>query len=759
MSENLGEPESVDNERNERRQQEPEEPIQTTDDLDRKKDENGDKNKGQEGVNTEEIENNKRKRKRGIEEEEEEIIIEKENKKENKKIYICGVCNKKVNKGCVKCNGCEKWIHRRYVRNKPNCSALKSNEVYVSGVYICPTCVDPTKKHKGPGRPAKQAKRTNTMKTGPQMRYGKLVSRISLPAKDKRKAMEEETPEKNKSIGEKEDEKTSEKSKLKTDGNKEEKNRGMCDKDKNGNKKSLISCGGANLSQADIESLENGGLVTDEIIQFFMQALLEYVKSQTDDRINVVGPSVAYLIQTEYDKRVIESTKKGINLKDYDWVIYPINDKDDPDKGDGGTHWSLIVYNKKENVYLYFDPLKGMNIKYAKALHLNLIDANSYGSIDNKGRICHYVPPLVEVNCQKQANGYDCGIFIMAFMATIMKNIVEGREVEDNKDMPYKTDELRKLLLTALKAEICRRKEDRNKHNIIQVMEALKKREVEKANEEKQKKEKERKEKEIFDKEARKEKEMLEKTLNSLGKKSASIDNRGEKSSEEDNNGIKKDDMRSNNNNKGNDKREEVRNNEVRPRKKCWFFMNRRCRNGNDCRYEHPERSNERYDPRICELWSERGSCPGVNGGCKRRHPRICRSFNDQEECRKQYCNQVHPRIPKRGRREAQSRYFENTGYHNDGYRAAHHGYRGTQREHFLHHQGTRPYKRKPSLHRQEESPYMEDRAYIAGGEMSIHRAILKEIVREEMENRMMRGMYPREEVAYRIAERGSHAR
>ena len=166
MSENLGEPESVDNERNERRQQEPEEPIQTTEELDRKKDENGDKNKGQEGVNTEEIENNKRKRKRGIEEEEEEIIIEKENKKENKKIYICGVCNKKVNKGCVKCNGCEKWIHRRYVRNKPNCSALKSNEVYVSGVYICPTCVDPTKKHKGPGRPAKQAKRTNTMKKG-----------------------------------------------------------------------------------------------------------------------------------------------------------------------------------------------------------------------------------------------------------------------------------------------------------------------------------------------------------------------------------------------------------------------------------------------------------------------------------------------------------------------------------------------------------------------------------------------------------------
>ena len=98
------------------------------------------------------------------------------------------------------------------------------------------------------------------------------------------------------------------------------------------------------MNQADIESLENGGLVTDETIQFFMQAILEYVKSQTDDRINVIGPSVSYFIQSQYDKREIEDQKKGINQKDYEWVIYPINDKDDPEKGDGGTHWSLIVY-------------------------------------------------------------------------------------------------------------------------------------------------------------------------------------------------------------------------------------------------------------------------------------------------------------------------------------------------------------------------------------------------------------------------------
>ena len=69
MSDNPGEPEIVEEERG---QQNPKEPIQTTDDIDRNKDGSGKKNKGQEGGNTEEIENNKRKRKRGIEEKEEE---------------------------------------------------------------------------------------------------------------------------------------------------------------------------------------------------------------------------------------------------------------------------------------------------------------------------------------------------------------------------------------------------------------------------------------------------------------------------------------------------------------------------------------------------------------------------------------------------------------------------------------------------------------------------------------------------------------
>ena len=65
-------------------------------------------------------------------------------------------------------------------------------------------------------------------------------------------------------------------------------------------------------------------------------------------------------------------------------------------------------------------------------------------------------------------------------------------------------------------------------------------------------------------------------------------------------------------------------------------------------------------------------------------------------------------------------------------------------------------YKRKTFPPRQGKGPFMEGRTYMAREEMNLHRAILKEILREEME--MIGGVYPEEEAAYRMGGRGSRA-
>ena len=622
-----------------------------------------DKNKGQEKADNEmneSKEKNKDENKEGDKKEDNEEPIVIGNGR--KRVWICGICKTMVNRGAVKCMGCSKWIHRRYSNNKPNCSGLKREEDYIWGKYRCHNCSNHAAKRKGPGRPVKPKYADKLIST--QRKQKRNISVIPVTKIGKRKTREEGTPVDSTT---KSPTKSPSKKKPKADGGKSE---DISDKAKNVNvnEKSLISCGGANLHQADIESLEDKGLVTDEIILFFMQAILEYMKSQIGDKVSVVGPNVAYLIQKQHDKREIESQKKGINLKEHDWVFYPINDKNDPEKGDGGTHWCLMVYNRSDNLYLYFDPIKGMNVKNAKALHLNIIDVNSYQSHDNTGRLCHYLPPLVEVNCQRQTNSFDCGTFIMMYMATIMKNIVNGRKVDDDNIIPYKAEELRQLLLTALKLEIVRRNENCDKRNIIDLMEELKEGKIEKENEREKEKEKE-KEREKANEEkrekekAQKEKEIMEEAIESLCNQDASRGGRNNVNNKEEIDAKKKDNVSSNNgNNNGNNKRNEMMNEGSRPKKPCWYFMNDGCRNGGNCRFEHLE---------ICNKWYEQGRCEGVNGDCEMIHPKICSKFAKRQDCTFGSCLYMHPRGMKKAnhserRKETQMRQGKKTNRDRD---------------------------------------------------------------------------------------------
>ena len=67
-----------------------------------------------------------------------------------------------------------------------------------------------------------------------------------------------------------------------------------------------------------------------------------------------------------------------MKLKDYEWVIYPFNDKDDPDKWDGGNHWSLLLYRKRGRKYLHFDSIKKGNEIHTRDLVAKLIDRDSF---------------------------------------------------------------------------------------------------------------------------------------------------------------------------------------------------------------------------------------------------------------------------------------------------------------------------------------------------------------------------------------------
>ena len=64
----------------------------------------------------------------------------------------------------------------------------------------------------------------------------------------------------------------------------------------------------------------------------------------------------------------------------------------------------------------------------------------------------------------------------------------------------------------------------------------------------------------------------------------------------------------------------------------CWFYENRTCKFGSQCRNAHPE---------ACKQMLEYGKCP--NSYCKLFHPKICRELYDHGLCRRSNCWYIHP--------------------------------------------------------------------------------------------------------------------
>ena len=178
--------------------------------------------------------------------------------------------------------------------------------------------------------------------------------------------------------------------------------------------------GDVNLTEEDIQSLRIGQSVTDGIIALYMKLLEEaFEPIVKGDRTRLLNPNMTHLFKLGKKADVMEE-KIMLNIKESEWVLYPINNKMDDHEISGGSHWSLLLYSKKDRTYYHFDPIESLNEGHAKHMILNTLDYDTF----EEG-----LPSYVEMNCERQTNGYDCGPYIMMYMATILENIRMGNDI------------------------------------------------------------------------------------------------------------------------------------------------------------------------------------------------------------------------------------------------------------------------------------------------------------------------------------------
>lgn len=107
----------------------------------------------------------------------------------------------------------------------------------------------------------------------------------------------------------------------------------------------------------------------------------------------------------------------------------------------GGSHWSLLVYNKENQSFSHFDSMNRSNSMEAKQLVIQL------QPLVTETGIANYVDEV----CPQQQNGYDCGLFVVCIAEFLCGKYISGdvssiMEVVTQKSVSAKRQQLKEVI-------------------------------------------------------------------------------------------------------------------------------------------------------------------------------------------------------------------------------------------------------------------------------------------------------------------------
>ena len=164
------------------------------------------------------------------------------------------------------------------------------------------------------------------------------------------------------------------------------------------------------LRRSDLDILGGPYFLNDRIIEFY----LSYLSScHASEDVLLVPPSISYWIM---NCPLIDSLKEFVeplHLPSKSLVLFPINDNEDVSKAEGGSHWSLLAFERNTNVFIHHDSNEGMNRPHATRLynmvHKFMLDSRSA----SKATFMEFA------DSPQQMNGNDCGLYVTAIARVI----------------------------------------------------------------------------------------------------------------------------------------------------------------------------------------------------------------------------------------------------------------------------------------------------------------------------------------------------
>ncbi|MQL85839.1 hypothetical protein Taro_018348, partial [Colocasia esculenta] len=206
----------------------------------------------------------------------------------------------------------------------------------------------------------------------------------------------------------------------------------------------ILSFGDVVLRRSDLDILRGPHYINDRIIEFF---LCDLSTSTSLDDILHVPPSISFWIANCPDDDSLRDAVQPLKLQEKSTVLLTVNDNDDVTVAEGGHHWSLLAYDRRKNVFVHHDSLRGMNSSHAEKLYKRL-----KRFLGDLGSSAGYVEGFTP----RQENGYDCGLFVMAIAKLIVEWHVQRREL-DEQWIPLVVDEVNASTVGQMREQILSR--------------------------------------------------------------------------------------------------------------------------------------------------------------------------------------------------------------------------------------------------------------------------------------------------------------
>ncbi|XP_076879871.1 sentrin-specific protease 8 [Brachyhypopomus gauderio] len=168
------------------------------------------------------------------------------------------------------------------------------------------------------------------------------------------------------------------------------------------------------LRRSDVSLLDGPYWLNDQVIGFAFEYFAADRFKSLGETVCFISPEVTQFIKYASCEEELSLFLEPLRLASRRWVFLAVNDNSNQTAG--GSHWSLLLYQRHTGHFSHYDSQSGGN-----SLHAQRIAAKLETFLGAGTKV-----PFVEEACPSQQNSYDCGMYVICNAEALCESARRG---------------------------------------------------------------------------------------------------------------------------------------------------------------------------------------------------------------------------------------------------------------------------------------------------------------------------------------------